>query len=244
MSDSKSSLPVFLTTGLSSILLITTIVGWVKLSSTRRELRRCSARPACREDPPEGPDTQRSKPLRKAPPGPLFDPRPDKATSPATTACLKDPAVQRHIAQRAMVLASSLSDAKLEDYKDDQKSRRLERRQKRMERFETGAVNAVNRYIDEFKVDEQTGKKLNAIFEEGSKKGKKLFQQMQEGTITRREFWQQSRAAREEGATAVANLIGEDNAQELWRILGEEMQKEWEKAMKAEEAKSKTATPR
>ncbi|MBU1537610.1 hypothetical protein KKF84_20010 [Myxococcota bacterium] len=233
MATTRSSLPIVLTTLFSSAMLIVSIVGWYKLSGVKKELRQCRAKSLCTEEAPVDPPPKKS--TREWLPSVDDDGRHTKHRSPnSLDACLKNPKIQGKIEERAKALAGKLSTMKLEDYKDEQKSKRLERHQKRMDTFETGMVNAVNAYVDKYKTDEATAKKLHSIFEEGFKKHRDLFTKYQDGTLTRQQYRQQRRTIRQDGQTATVTLLGENGAADFWDVLRTEMQKEWEKSHKTE----------
>ncbi len=213
------------------LLGVFSVVGWAGWRHARKKLGECpagtdAAGEAVPEDgagkaPEEGPAG--SLEVRRQAPPPAGDAR------PTPDACLARPEVQSEIRKQASALAADLSLQSVEDYKKDEQSKRVERRQKFMETFETASANAVNAYAREAELDEATTVKLHQSLENGIKKQREIFTKVQNGELTEREGREQGHQVREEGRAAMGELPGEQGSDRLFKLMGEEMRKEFEK---------------
>ena len=220
---------------LTILVSVFACVGWAQYRSARKKL---AARAACEE--PSG--------TAAAPADdriPADAPRPDAlevrrpntpASGPAVPeACLALPAVQLEIRRQADLLAEERSEQRVEDYQKEEQERRTQRRQHFMENFEVASANAVNAYAREARLDEAVTVKLHQAIEDGIQKQRELQAKVKNGELTGREAREQGRQLMTEGRAKAVELLGEPGADRFFKLLGEEMQKEFERRPPAQD---------
>lgn len=220
---------------LTILVTVFAFIGWAQVSSTKKKLAAC----ADREEPAEAAD----RPVDDRPrpeavrPGSIEVRRPAGAPGQkmAPEACLALPAVQLEIRRQADLLAEERSEQRVEDYQKEEQERRAQRRQQFLENFEVASANAVNAYAREARLDEAATVKLHQAVEDGIQKQRELQAKVKSGELTGREARQQGRQLMTEGRAKAVELLGEPGADRFLKILGEEMQKEFERRPPAQE---------
>jgi len=221
---------------LTILVTVFAFVGWAQVRSAKKKLAACAAR----EEPAEATATQDEARPRMEParPGSIEVRRPAAAPadlSKSATACLADPAVQLELRRQADVLAEERSEQRVEDFQKEEQERRLKRRQQFLENFEVASANAVNAYAREARLDEATTVKLHQAVEDGIKKQRELQAKVRSGELSGQEGRQQGRQLMTEGRATAVELLGEPGADRFIKILGEEMQKEFERRPPSQE---------
>ena len=153
MTQPRNTLLQVLPWGLTALVTVVAVVGWIQYRGARKKLWDCAARPVAQEEvepaaepsgePEPGP---RALPARRTPE--------DGAGAADARGCLELPDVQKEIRKQANALAADLSLQQVEDYKKDEQGKRLQRRQQFMDNFETASANAVNAYAREAELDD------------------------------------------------------------------------------------------
>ena len=228
MSRDGSLLQRALPWALTILVTVFAFVGWAQYRSARKKLAACAT--------PEEPSGTAAAPADERLPADA--PRPDalevrRPVTPAATAdseaCLALPAVQLEIRRQADLMAEERSEQRVEDYQKSEQERRAQRRQQFMESFEVASANAVNAYAREARLDEATTVKLHQAVEDGIKKQRDLQAKVKSGELTGREAREQGRQLMTEGRATAVELLGEPGADRFFKMLGEEMQKEFER---------------
>ena len=230
MTHSGSSLEKILSWSLLALMTVVAAAGWIGYRHARNMLGECASRPETCEEvvtPPdggEGPGTGDRGPLeaRGAPVA-------GKADKPDPQSCLRQPEVQKEIRKQAATLAGDLSLQQVEDFKKDEQGKHLQRRTQFMENCEVASANAVNAYAREADLDEALTVKLHERIEAGIKKQREMFAKVQSGELSQQEARSQGRQLREEGRIGIVELLGEQGSDRFFKVLGEEMHKEFEK---------------
>ncbi len=230
MTQSGSTLGKIVPWSLVAVMTVIAVAGWIGYRNARKKLGQYASRPETCEEVVTPPEVR----AENVEPGtrPLEERRHGGAGDPgagASSTCLNQPEVQKEIRKQAAVLAADLSTASVEEFKKDEQGKRLQRRQQFMENFEVASANAVNAYAREAELDEATTVKLHQRIEEGIKKQREMFAKVQSGELTEREAREQGHQLREEGRTAVVEMLGEQGSDRFFKVLGEEMRKEFEK---------------
>jgi hypothetical protein len=212
---------------ISVFLLIFGITGWYQAFSNGKKLRKCSLKNLHNNVEFINNEKTTAKQEFQSNPINLNIDKPSK--SPTVSECLKIPGVQRKIKNLAGKIAKGLSSKGVEDYKEEEKSKKSKRYHKFLDTFETAAINSVNIYAKKYDVSEEVTNKLHGLMESGFKTHREVYESYEKGEISRKESRKKGAKARKDDIAAVIQLLGEDEAKDFWNILKEESKKEFAK---------------
>jgi hypothetical protein len=155
----------------------------------------------------------------------LPDEEGDAVASTDVQDCLDNPKVQQKIDRKAKLWAEEISNQVLENYKAEESFKEQQKVSKYMDAMEDFFTNSINKYTEEFEVEDSVAEQLHGIVEEGFAKQRALYEQKVQGEITDEEYGRLSNEIRQEDKEVVRGLLGEEGAKDFGQILREEGKK-------------------
>lgn len=211
---------------LVAVFVIVVVWQWRMLMRVRGQLAQCKAETASERMPVISLDhshnqelKQQSSPLQK----------PNAVVKRTENTCLNDPGVRAEIEKRAAELATGISEHRIEEYRQEEKSKLLQWRARFMDSFEEASTIAIDLFTKEKAFDKERASQLHQIFDENIKRQREIFERLQAGRIDETAARQEGYALREEGRRQVEALLGEEQAAQLARAIGEQMRIRFER---------------
>ncbi|MBU1220842.1 hypothetical protein KKF34_17360 [Myxococcota bacterium] len=216
------------------IASIVAVMGWTRAAKTRdarKDLIECNAKLSnCRDDlavsKPEGPSAK-IKNLQDV-----------KSTADVKISSNDNPAVKKLIENKAKALADKIAQGRVDDFLNQEKSKRAKQFHTAIDTMEKGMVNAANRFLEDKKFSESDGKKLHSLIETAFETHRNNFERWQNGEITEEEGRKLGQAVNRKSREDAVAILGEDQAQEFLKYIQEEMKKAFEQ-QQAENAKTR-----
>lgn len=211
---------------LVAVFVIVVVWQWRMLMRVRSQLAQCTAETASESTPVMSLDNNYNQELKQqsAP-----SPTPIAIVMRAENTCLNDPVVRTEIEKRAAELATGISENRIEEYRQEELSKRLQWRARFMDSFEEASTIAIDLFTKEKAFDEERTSQLHRIFDENIKQQREIFERLQAGRIDETTARQQGHAVREEARRQVEALLGEEQAEQLARAIGEQMRIRFER---------------